>query len=374
MLVNIIVIDRKTSKVKKVASSAQWEINCDYLSSQTSTFTLKEIIPDSQILQGDFLIVKFFGERWVPTTKVRFEDSYNKNEFTAPYYGIVDAYSQHVITCRMLRDVMNTTGIAYTSSKESIVNPIYYMNVMFARYVQRTGMYLDNWTLPQQGNVAYKTWSLPLEEPTSVNLLDLATRLFKDIQMHYDVFSYWRDNDATIHWRIQAGYLLYKITVIADDTKLVANPSVYVRAANYGVPNAIRIQDASSNPGVFDDFYLQTDGTVVQSITSLVTTPLIPTAYYYDSTKMSTPIPSHKDIAVKELATQEYQHEISFDVNLDVASNPSDYLQLGREINIRVSGVTYNSVISSYKLTSTSPWATITCGNIRSNLQTLLGN
>ena len=372
MLLNITIVSRQTSKVKTQLRSASWTMSIDMLSSVTSTFNIVEQVPDTGISIGDFVLVKFSGERWIPTSNVREAGGAYTDEFSVPYFGIVDSYESQVLTTRPLREIINTTGIVYSSSVEKILNPIMYMNNLVQRYVKRPGMMLDNFTLPEVDNSAYKDWSLTLEKPESENLLELATTMFKDMQMTYYIYSFSLASNGTITFHFGANYGFEGPTIMADDTKSFANISVYVRDANYGAVNAIRFQDATKAQGTYTDYYLQTDGTVVSSQTALVTKPISPMAYYWDTSNQSDPKPTMLDTAKSQLTTLEYQHEISFDVNMDEI-DMEKFRYLGGMVKIIYKGQTYASIVSSIKFTSDSHWATVTCGNVRTNMQTVLG-
>lgn len=371
MIINLLVVNRETSKLRLVTSSSDWEVNTDYLSSPTSTFTLSDKIADTDIKTGDFIIGKLSGEKYWPT---RTEETGNGPITHAFYYGMVDAYEDQKLTCRSIRDLVNMTGVIYSSSAEGLNNPAAYVNMLFYRYVKKSGYQTDHIAIDVPNNVAWagKSWALTLDKPTQSNVLDVATDIFKDVQACADITGYSMDSVGVItfymsFWLGGSG----NFSVNADDSSKIHNFAAYIKEANYGVPNCLLLQDSAKVHGTFDIYYLTQSGTITQTLTSDVKQPVVPTSYYFDQASQTDPKPTKADVAADQLKVQYYQHEISMDVSFD-HRNLLKLTTLGMGLTIVSRAKMYPSIITGYTVKSSSRWATINCGNIRTNLQTAL--
>lgn len=368
MIINLMIISRSTGKIKHVTNSAVWNIEVDALQSASSSFTLDNLIADTEISSGDFVIGKLSGERNWPTSK-RADGSYS-----AFYYGMVDSYEDRKLTCKSIRDLTNMNGIIYSSAEEGITSPISYGKMLLNRYVKSAGYQTEHIYVPANdipGNWGGKSWTLVVDKPTSSNVLNILISLFKDVQVTTSIVGYTFTYGA-VTFIFDVYQVSGELNLIADNTAMVHDFSAYVKPANYGVPNALYLQDAAKTHGDWDRFYLTQSGTVTQTLSSDVKQPIVPTSYLYDTTSMSDPKPSKQDTAISQLKMQGYQHEITMDVNIN-SVELTELTQLGKRINIISKGVKYQSIESGYKMSSDSYWITLSCGNIRTSLQTVLG-
>lgn len=363
MLLNLLVVDRTTHKVKVVTSSTNWELTDDKLSAATSSFMLQHDVDSTDILAGDFLIAKVEAEKFFPTVIDTAGYAH------ALYYGVVDSYSEKKLTTRQIMGVANVDCIAYTGN-----NPATYLTNLWNRWVARPGSKLENFSISTSG-LRVSGWTITFDKPTKSNVLTLLTDIFKSNQIVLDCVGYtfndttgvvtfhisaWQDKVANTNWVIPA-----------DNTSQVNNYDPYIQPANVGIPNACRVQDISKAEGTYTDYYLHKNGAVNTTLDSTVAQPVSSTAYLYNAASLSKPKPSMLDLAKQQLKTRDYQHEITMSYSLE-NGYPDKAVSLGHYIKIRYQGKTLQSVLTSFALTSDSNWATLSCGNIRTKLAVVL--
>ena len=365
MLLNLLVVDRASHKIKVVTTSSDWTLTDDKLSAATSSFTLSEYVADTDISAGDLLIAKMESEKYVPTTID------TSGYAHALYYGVVDSYSEKKLTTRQIMGVANVDCIAYSGK-----NPATWLENIWSNWVARPGSLLDNFVV-HTGALSISGWTITFEKPTESNVLTLLTDIFKSNQIVMDCVGYtFDDSTGVVTFHIQAWQDTVSNSnwvIPADNTSQVADYDAYIQPANVGTANAVRVQDISKTQGTYTDYYLHANGTVNTTLDSTVNQPVSGTAYLYDASTLTNPKPTMAALAKQELATQDYQHEVTMSYSLENGDG-SNALSLGHYVKIRRQGKTLASVLTSYSLESDSAWATLSCGNIRTKLAVALDN
>lgn len=392
MLINLIVVDRYTGKIKDVSMSTDWEVKEDLLSSAASTFALSTPIPDTGITAGDFVIAKVEGEPFGKTRDVKVleyeygdEDDGVLDATAAFYYGVVDSYANQSLTTKMLMEVANVDTVLYSNNLAES-DPGMYLWRRFANdVIGSPELYVTHVTqaaTPQE-EVLYN-WSFVLDQPQKENLLSLFISFFQQTQTFLRTEGYiLMGTGDTINFIVAPRRLVSSsdypsLVVIMDNSDDIVNPSVFVKPVNSTVPNSIRIfgpvpSDGGDAPT--EDWYLKADGSVSNKASDMPKTLAAKTAIFFDPSKESkeagsTPATA-KDIARQNLTPQYYQHEISFDVNIGYR-DIDRLMVVGTKVRLIYKGTIYDSIITAYDVKSSSNYVTISCGNIRTTLNAVL--
>ncbi|MBS1007797.1 hypothetical protein [Leuconostoc suionicum] len=335
--------------IKGTYSLLNYELVMDALSNSTSTLTVAK---DKNIKIGDFVAVRavnstallYYGQ----LTTVDTDDTTDLMTLTANYIWNVlngdiivtnksgDSYEKHIIKLIngyiasnsssniMSKGLTNSTNTSFavTSSEISTSN--------FIDYLVR-GFKLHN---------------------TIVDITEIAQGTSNRVPFYYPKIDIHQVTDT---WNIKNDVYDFNNWVVTD--------SRYLRGYN----NELWVVDQAStdmeNPTILAHYWLQTDGTVTNTLNDNVSKPTQVQIYMYDKT--ATDNPTYDSIASSNLTANAYSHSIQFNALMDNNFLPLSKIKLGLQSNIYYNGTQYKSVLSAYTLSSSSDTIALTFGNLR---------
>jgi len=359
------VIDRITDLLKYQFTCSKWEIDNDILTSTQSTFMVDNFSNYDHISNGDFVIVKSVGETFRPTTQVQTFSDY----YSCMYIGLVDSFEDLKITTRPLTEIYNISVPIQQVWKAA--NPSIFVKQITDSYVLTADRYLTNVKMFQlEGDI---DWSIVQDKPKEYNLTSLLQNLYKTTQFSIQPlgFSYNRTNKKFGFALLAHQGGTSKDVYYLDRNNYFAKPSIYVRPENVGNSNSIMILYKN----IYYTFYLTEKNEITNDYTNVdVHKPVSKIGYVYTepTTKSTTadaePEPTPEEIAKRELKTQTYQHEITFEVDYRYPKI-EEITDLGHKVIIGYQGKRYDSVVTKWSAKSEDQNFSITCGNVRSTLQ-----
>lgn len=364
MDVRILVVDRKTQRMKYQFTCSKWNVEYDILSSTQSSFMVDSFNNYDNINTGDFLICKSVGERFKPTTK---DTTWLITYYRPMYIGLIDSFEDLKITTRPLTEIFNMSLPLKAVWKDD--NPSIFVRKIATDYCLTTDRYLGDFTIYSvDGNI---DWSIVQDKPAVYNFLTMLQNLYKTTQFFVKPVGYSYDPGPK-HFAfglvtVQAGETDH--VYFLDKNHYFSNVSVYIRPENVGNANAIRIL---YNDVLYSYYLTEDDRIVTDPSDKKLHTPVSKIGYVMEdppssSTSTEAP-PTPAEVARRELKTQTYQHEITFEVSYDYPQ--VDYITtLGEGVTISYHGKRYKSVVTKWSASSDKDTFEITCGNVRSTLQ-----
>lgn len=370
MSVDIWVVKRQTGQTRDVLSSYDWEINIDGLEMGVSSFKVEHDPNYNLPINGDFIIVQS-EDLLIKQANKRTDVSGAPELSTAVYIGVVDSVSNFEIKAREIPYIANSTAV-FGSSDSSERNPYAYMFDYTARQLCRPEALTEHIRLLCVDRSIFTGWAAVFEKPKPMNINDVYITYFKRNQAVQEVPGFTsKDGVVDIYWwmhSIQGNEVPVFETSIHD-------LSVYEQPQNYGAANAVYIQDSNKPIGVVDPWYMKKNGDITNTLTSDVSLPVSAKGYYFDIEQNkptdNQPAKTHADVARSELRNQNYQHEITFSIDMNTA-NIHDILTKGRRVAIRYQQRIIHSLVTKYTISSDSRFAKVSCGNIRSTLSNVL--
>lgn len=336
--------------MRGIYPSLTYDLQMDALSNATSTF----VIDDGGVsLLGDFIAIKiantntllYYGQ----LTAVDMADDTNLNTLTACY--IWNVLNGEII-------VTNKSGTSYET---------HLLNLIKGYIASTSASNILGHTLTTSTNTAFAVTSS--DGTNTSNFIDYMIRGFKLHNVVMTVSGLSINTDKTVPYY----YPKIDIHQVTDTWNFKNNKyditgwAVSDSRGLRGYNNELWIVDkASTNmeaPSVLARYWLQTDGTVVNSLNSNVIQPTQVHVYLYDKT--ATDNPTNDSIAQTELSGNTYSHSIQFSMSIDNNFMPLSKVKLGLQSNIYYNQTLYKSVLSAYSLNSDSDTISLTFGNLR---------
>lgn len=336
--------------MRGIYPSLTYDLQMDALSNATSTF----VIDDGGVsLLGDYVAIKiantntllYYGQ----LTAVDMADDTNLNTLTA-------CYVWNVLNGEII--VTNKSGTSYET---------HLLNLIKGYIASTSANNILGRALSASTNTAFSVTSS--DGTNTSNFIDYMIRGFKLHNVVMTVSGLSVNTDKTVPYY----YPKIDIHQVTDTWNFKNNKydftgwTVSDSRGLRGYNNELWIVDkASTNmeaPSVLARYWLQTDGTVVNSLNSNVIQPTQVHVYLYDKT--ATDNPTNDSIAQTELSGNTYSHSIQFSMPIDNNFMPLNKVKLGLQSNIYYNQTLYKSVLSAYSLNSDSDTISLTFGNLR---------
>ena len=336
--------------MRGIYPSLTYDLQMDALSNATSTF----VIDDGGVsLLGDFIAIKiantntllYYGQ----LTAVDMADDANLNTLTA-------CYVWNVLNGEII--VTNKSGTSYET---------HLLNLIKGYIASTSANNILGRALTASTNTAFSVTSS--DGTNTSNFIDYMIRGFKLHNVVMTVSGLSINTDKIVPYY----YPKIDIHQVTDTWNFKNNKydftgwTVSDSRGLRGYNNELWIVDkASTNmeaPSVLARYWLQTDGTVVNSLNSNVIQPTQVHVYLYDKT--ATDNPTNDSIAQTELSGNTYSHSIQFSMPIDNNFMPLEKVKLGLQSNIYYNQTLYKSVLSAYSLNSDSDTISLTFGNLR---------
>lgn len=359
---DLTIFERGTMRVKDKATSFTWEVRRDYISNEKSRFELDHSL---DCRQGDYVMAKLpDGKNSVLL---------NDGKIKPFYFGLVDSFETtedgHVL---LANDIYNLANFDFAATPKSGFNSLLHIRQLLNRYLLR-----DQTKLVQRVNVS--GFGLPVafnyqpsDPPTTTNLVDYLVHFFVKYGLVWEVDSIGYD---------EGGQLVVYTVITKRDQGLqlknnvhdFQNWELYVNPANQSAANMLQIVDKTTNnseaPTILSTWYVNQEGKITQDPAN-VELPTRNKVYIYDQTAADKP--TYEAVARSELSASNYSHEISFDVLERSDLLRFTDLSIGLLAKIVYDGVTYNSVLTGYAVTSEDAIISLKFGHTRSTIKSLL--
>lgn len=334
-----------------------YDLQMDALSNTTSTFVLND---QGASQKGDYIAVRIANSNTLlyygQLTGVNMSDSSSSNTLTACY--IWNALNGEIV-------VLGRSGQSYEVHIQKLI----------LQYISSNTGNIFSHSFSTSSNTSYTiTTSGGISTSNFVDYLIRGFKLHnvvigvKDIKqgMSNGIPFYYPEIDihqVTDSWNFKNNKYTFTNWSISDSRAL------------RGYNNELRIIDKTSSnmekTTTLSTYYLQEDGTVVNSLNSNVIQPTQVHVYLYDKT--ATDNPTYDSIASSELSGNSYSHDIKFSMPINNNFFPLSKLKLGLQSNIyyqkqangKTSMTTYKSILSGYSLSSDSDQMTVEFGNLR---------
>lgn len=353
------IISRKDGTLKDKFDTNEYEINCDYLSNENSSFTVSEEV---DIKEGDFIV-------------------------TEDFTGVVKSFEDDKINAGQIYTLADFEiyGRSTKFTREGIVNSVRFMIKDFiiddvsksascVELYHKPFIYLgDGFSYLYAGSVK-GVWNT---NATAVNFTDFLIDVFKRTGIVW-VFKELKEDGFT-----SSGTPKFKIVTELKTTNQslqfknnlyeFVDWEVYENATRTDGANRVVIVDLKGStmiePKVKDWWCRDENGELVQKSLLNVSLPTNDKIHIYDETNEADM--SMQEIASSELGSNPYSHEISFSVVND--SKIVDYkeLQIGATVKIFYNGRIYSSILTGFSKKSNSNFVNLYFGYIRSRFQNL---
>ena len=368
--VDIWVVKRQTGLTRDILSCYDWDINIDGLEMGVSSFKVDKDPNYNLPINGDFILVQS-EDRIIKQSNIRTDVAGAPALSTAVYIGVVDSVDNFEIKAREIPYIANSTIVCGSSNGDER-NPYKYMFDYTARQLCRPEALTEHIRLLCPDTSILPGWAVVFDKPKPMNLDDIYVTYFKRNQAVQDIPGFtFKDSVVNIYWWMHS--------IPGDEVSIfetaIHNLSVYEQPQNYGAANAVYIQDSDKPIGVVDAWYMKKNGDITNTLTRDVSLPVSAKGYYFDIEQNKAtdtqPAKTHADVARSELRNQNYQHEITFSIDMR-SPNAKDILTKGRRVAISYQQRVIHSLVTGYKISSDSYFATVSCGNIRSTLSNVL--
>jgi hypothetical protein len=125
----------------------------------------------------------------------------------------------------------------------------------------------------------------------------------------------------------------------------------------------------SEIPNILSTWYLNRDGNLTQDKNDNVRFPTRHKAFVYDNADPDKP--TYLEVARSELSSQNYAHEISFDIRKDNKLIDIKDLEIGKLVDIVYNDTMYKSVLTGYVYNPINEFMTLRFGHVRSTMQSM---
>ncbi len=314
------------------------------------------------------------------------------------YYGVITAVDKNTsvsddentnedltatVQCSDFKTYLSNTFIPEVSTTHE--NPFKYLKAIVDRWTERNNqngipMEVLSSTVSYTGPEFY--YAKPTEAGTD-ELMTIIGRAFKNYQIPLVVVADTINKNSGLYLKTMFISGTSIGTVMIDDSKLIRGAKVVERPVGDGDYNAIYIgeqtftvtkkkvkkgnktttQKISTYNGVtIRKRYINTESTIVSSITSKVKKPIKIKAYV----KASDDKTALDVIAQNELSVTQYSHEITFAIHVTHPAILRGLAEIGNKVVLFYKGKKYKSYVSEVTIDSESEYIEIKCGNSKS--------
>lgn len=356
----ISIFDCKSMIMKGTYPLSTYEINMDAMSNTSSTFTINK---NKNVSIGDYVAIK--------------ESS---NNFGVLYYGQITTVdttpdtNTASLTTNYIWNVLNGDILVNSISGSSYEQHILKLINGYVSSNKNTN--IMSYSITNSTNTSFSVSSS--DGITTSNFIDYLIRGFKlhntylnvsgigekqtgDNVIYYPELDFKQNTDL---WNFKDDIYDFRDWQVTD--------SRYLRGYNNELWIVDKASNSIENPIILKKYWLQNDGSVVQSITNKVSLPTQVQIYIYDKT--ATDNPTYDNIASSNLSGNTYSHSIKFSTKIDNNFLPFKKIKLGLQSNIYYGDNVYKSILSAYSISSSSNLINLTFGNLRFGRQDLFGN
>lgn len=387
-----------------------WVIRKDYLTDEKSEFVVSA---DLKVEQGMLCVasetIEELGSSWIdeypyhPWRDSIYKDLIVKGRAVKPLFvGVVDTIEvQEGGTQRVdVRDIVDIFDFDGLLGKGSGTDLLHSMYTNIQNNKSRLPM-LDN---GQMWNYAFIeddkrekiTWTYqPNDPPAITNMRDYVLGMFKRYSSTLEAFSLveliLKSPDPSVKKLKRHVSVITRLTSKASKDKLTLknntsdflNWNLYITPGGVNSTNAVMVIDELTTSGWINGdpqpegwhgpemFILTEDGEILNKgtvgVSDNVRMPLTFKIKKLDYSQEDHATPT--EVAHEELSVSQYQHEISFDLDMDSALLKFSDFELGAPADLVHNGTYYSSILSGYEFNNSSRYITLKFGNVRSSLQ-----
>lgn len=400
-----------------------WTISRDAITDEKSTFVIDAQIP---ITRGMICFAtemipeledsKITEHAWHPLSKPAenvdgtiipagplYQYTESSRHITPLFTGIVDTFEikdggTQSVSVRDLSDVFNFDGLLSKGSGSDLIKT---MTNWLSREMSRMPLinngYLWMFFLIEETKHEQIPWTYqPNDPPAITNMRDFMTNMFKRYAVYLEGTGI---RDLIVRNPNGNGDTKRLVSVIShiegpkDKEKLVLKNNttdfidwnLYITPGGINSANALYVIDSKTPPDgkpVPEDWhgpepYLMTeDGEILHTGTvppdANVQVPLIWKIKKLDYSMDDHPTPA--EVAHEEMSMSQYQHEITFSLDVESALLKFSDFKLGMQADLVHDGVLYKSILTGYEFDQSSRYVKLRFGNVRSTLQSVLDN
>lgn len=390
--------------------SKSWVIRKDCLTDEKSEFTISA---DVDVGHGDICVASEMIEElgtseidehpFHPWKNSVYDDLIVSARAIKPLFvGVVDTYevqdgSVQLIGVRDIVDMFNFEGLLGKGSGSDLLNAMY-LNI--TRNQSKLPLNADgqfyNFIFGEDSKREKIAWTYqPNDPPAITNMRDYVLGMFKRYTAVLDAYSMVEvmvknpdetKDDVKRHISVLA-YLTSSTSkdglTLKNNTSDFINWNLYITPGGVNSTNAVmviddRVNSEWINGGKQPDgiegsrvYMLTNDGEIVERASIMpndnIRVPLTWKIKKLDYTQEDHATPA--EVAHEELSVSQYQHEISFDLDMDSALLQFSDFEVGAKADLVHEGTTYHSILSGYEFNNSSRYITLKFGNVRSSLQ-----
>lgn len=342
MILSIHLYRFDLSKYEEEYISEDFDFGIDEISSNwVSEFDLNKYV---QIEKGDFLLAKDIeGGRVL-------------------YFGVIDSQEDIKIRCRDLAKALGdssiptckTTGPSFEEHFKRLIE-----QYLLSDPTKNLSEILSVHTVTNTNH------SYQATEVTSRKLNSYLRNAFKKYNIK------WAFEDIRNNMIISSIKRIDTTKQIKDNSSEFFDWNVFIKKPGNGNENMLLIVDKKmidiEKPRILSTFYLDDQNELTTDKTNAgIIKPTVSIVSIYDTEQEDKP--TYEEVANSELKGNAYSHEINVSIILDSRNFDIRDLQTGLLFDVTVKGKIYKSVLSAWKVSSSSKSIKLTFGNIRSRV------
>lgn len=304
---------------------------------------------------------------------------------SAIFFGSVDSFSNNTMNCKPWIETTNVDILMRAYTGTNLGSDI---ATLLSRWVygQSGSLYLPS------NHIEYTNapipWSFVPDASyggqagldAKINLQSLLISLFKSKGFVYDFVGFSSVGNGKYKFATNLVQKNSMINMVSWSLQDVINFKAYERPSNISSPNCVLIaRDDPTGTGLVqyntEKWYITMDNSITNKLTSAVFQPTINTVYKLDNSQYNSgTAPTNAQIADSTLSANTYPNEISFSYRMDRNNSWTRFVDMGQKIRIwdDTSKKYWDSIISGYELDSEYEFIDVSCGGIRTSLQSAL--
>lgn len=304
---------------------------------------------------------------------------------SAIFFGSVDSFSDNTMNCKPWIETTNIDILMRAYTGTNLGSDI---ATLLSRWVygQSGSLHLPS------NHIEYKNapipWSFVPDASyggqagldAKINLQSLLISLFKSKGFVYDFVGFSSVGNGKYKFATNLVQKNSMINMVSWSLQDVINFKAYERPSNISSPNCVLIARADpTGTGLVqystEKWYITMDNSITNKLTSAVFQPTINTVYKLDNSQYNSgTAPTNAQIADSTLSANTYPNEISFSYRMDRNNSWTRFVDMGQKIRIWDDAAKkyWDSIISGYELDSEYEFIDVSCGGIRTSLQSAL--
>lgn len=328
---------------------SDWRIELDAIADKTSEFRLPHsLITD--VKPGVRVMVRYLNYLdW------KYDGTKNM-----VYFGVVESHKDDTLITRDFRSYFKTNIPAFPKSNDETQNknPVDYIYVSIERWIKHWN-YFDV-ICQYYKSPEYIPWVYENTELSLTDFSETLSKIFKQYQvlpnLNYYMQAHYNGSEMYNSYQVRMQIGKNYSDIVTIDTAMTDQETLEVYDKPVGDYNYNVVQVLNTETNALTKVYSEGWTADTHSIFTCV-------LYDPAQNKDVTPTEYGKQFLTKNL----YDHEITLGVTIT-----EDLLTLGQNVKILHEGRIINSIISGITYNSDKPFATVKCGNIRTELEILL--